>query len=214
VAREIPQAKFIAVLRDPVSRAYSHYWHQVRKGFEPLSFEQALLAEDERLRAQWESLKAAGLTRFGYFYGGCYAARLEPYLRLFPRGNFFFLLQEDLRERFQDTLGALAGFLGADEGFAFSPEHMNSPIQPRNRALYAVFQRARQPFALKESLKKILPRSLRTRMRSTMKRASVMPAEYPPMLPATERELRARYAAENRALEPVIDRDLSAWMPK
>src|SRR5688572_22417540 len=68
--------RFIAILREPVSRAYSHYWHQVRKGEESISFEQALLAEEERLSANWEKFRSAGLAKFGYFYGGCYFARL------------------------------------------------------------------------------------------------------------------------------------------
>ena len=50
IHRTIPEARLIAILRDPVMRAWSHYWHNVRRGREPLSFQRALAAEPERIR--------------------------------------------------------------------------------------------------------------------------------------------------------------------
>src|SRR6478609_8226330 len=49
VAAMLPDVRLIAILRDPVERAYSHYQRAPRNGREPLSFEQALAAERERL---------------------------------------------------------------------------------------------------------------------------------------------------------------------
>ena len=48
----VPEAKLIALVRDPVDRAYSHYQHEVALGREPLSFEDALAAEAERTRGE------------------------------------------------------------------------------------------------------------------------------------------------------------------
>ena len=44
-----PQVKIIALLRDPVNRSYSHYQERVGQGVEPMSFRDALLAEEARL---------------------------------------------------------------------------------------------------------------------------------------------------------------------
>jgi hypothetical protein len=49
MARTLPDARLIAILRDPGDCAYSHYWHNVRWGREPLSFREALAAEFRRL---------------------------------------------------------------------------------------------------------------------------------------------------------------------
>src|SRR6266480_7948081 len=49
VAGLVPEAKLIALVRNPVDRAYSHYQHEVALGREPLSFEDAVAAEYERL---------------------------------------------------------------------------------------------------------------------------------------------------------------------
>ena len=45
----LPGARLIVLLRDPVRRAYSHYWHERDKGRESLAFEDAVAAEAERL---------------------------------------------------------------------------------------------------------------------------------------------------------------------
>lgn len=45
----LPGVRLVLLLRDPVERAVSQYFHSVRLGLEPLSLEQALLAEPERL---------------------------------------------------------------------------------------------------------------------------------------------------------------------
>ncbi len=44
-----PNLKIIIILRNPVDRAYSHYFHSTRGGFESLSFEEAVKKESERL---------------------------------------------------------------------------------------------------------------------------------------------------------------------
>jgi len=56
VRATVPDAKLIALLRDPVDRALSHYHHEVALGREPLTFEQAIEAEPERTRGEEERL--------------------------------------------------------------------------------------------------------------------------------------------------------------
>lgn len=48
-----PDAKIIIMLRNPVDRAYSQYWHHVRLGWVEASFEEELEAEEARLREGW-----------------------------------------------------------------------------------------------------------------------------------------------------------------
>lgn len=52
----------IALLRDPVDRAYSHYHHELHNGTEPLSFEEAIEREAERLSGEWEKIGLAPTT--------------------------------------------------------------------------------------------------------------------------------------------------------
>jgi hypothetical protein len=53
----LPDARLILMLRDPVSRAYSHYQQEIVRGFEHLSFEEAIEAEPKRLAGQEERMR-------------------------------------------------------------------------------------------------------------------------------------------------------------
>ena len=55
----LPKARLIVLLRDPVERALSQYFHSRRLGFEPLPLEDALAAEAERLQSAPGALRAA-----------------------------------------------------------------------------------------------------------------------------------------------------------
>jgi hypothetical protein len=102
--------KLIFCLRDPVTRAFSHYLQCSRILVENESFEQALLLEPQRLAANY----FRGL-RQSYVGGSLYAAQVERFLRLFPRENLFFmLLEEDFQRNRAQTVDRLMSFLGVD----------------------------------------------------------------------------------------------------
>ena len=105
----VPQARVIALLRDPVDRALSHYNHEVALGREPLSFEDALAAEDGRLEGEVERMLADpryfSFAWWNHTYAarGRYAEQLEPWLRAFPAEQVLVLTTEELDA---DTQGA------------------------------------------------------------------------------------------------------------
>ena len=80
--RLLPEAKIIAMLREPTSRAFSHYNHNRRLGHEPLSFTDALAAEPERIAGERarlladSSYRALDLRRHGYVERGKYDEQL------------------------------------------------------------------------------------------------------------------------------------------
>lgn len=58
IAEALPRVRLIVLLRNPVDRAYSQYQHVVRLGYESLTFEDAIAAEDERLDGEVEKMRA------------------------------------------------------------------------------------------------------------------------------------------------------------
>ncbi len=98
----LPNARFIALLRDPVERAWSGYLHARLRGYEPLDFAAALDAEESRLRGEEERLLAdphyaSHAHRFqSYQSRGLYARQLSRWLEHFPRERFLLLRAEDL----------------------------------------------------------------------------------------------------------------------
>jgi len=115
----VPEAKLIVLVRDPVTRAYSHYQHEVALGREPLSFEEALDAEEERTRGEVERLVAdpRAFSRawwdHTYVARGRYAEQLERWLGRFPREQLLVIHTEDLGERPAETYAEILSFLGA-----------------------------------------------------------------------------------------------------
>lgn len=114
----VPQARLIAILRNPVDRAYSFYNHNLRAGLEELSFEQAIDREQERLEGQQERLRADE-TRFSfawehYSYAtrGVYVDQLREWTGCFPESQILVLRTEDLHEQPEQTLRLAFDFLG------------------------------------------------------------------------------------------------------
>jgi hypothetical protein len=118
IAKMTPDAKLIALLRDPVARAYSQYQHNVRREKEQLSFADALKREEDVLPAEEERMLADPnhlseiYHRWSYKRRGCYAEQIERYYRLFPREQLLIVKSEDFFERPQETYDQVLDFLG------------------------------------------------------------------------------------------------------
>ena len=117
-ATTVPQVKVIALLRDPVSRAFSQWQHNAARGLEHLGFEAALDAETERLAGEEERLvNESGYHSdrhrlWSYAARGCYADQLERWLAHYPRERVLVLRSEDLYNRPGATYGRALEFLG------------------------------------------------------------------------------------------------------
>ena len=100
VAEHLPQVKLIALLRDPVGRAYSHYQHEVARGFETLSFEEAIEAEPARLAGETERMLAEPLynsfahQHHSYLARGRYHEQLERWRARFDDRQLLVLSSE------------------------------------------------------------------------------------------------------------------------
>ena len=115
----VPETSLVVLLREPGERAYSHYQHELALGREPLSFEDALEAEDERLQGEVERLcadpKAFSLAWWNHTYvsRGLYADQLERWFELFPREQLLVLTTEELGARPAETYATILSFLAA-----------------------------------------------------------------------------------------------------
>src|SRR5581483_7937596 len=117
VAKVVPGAKLIVLLRNPVDRAYSHYYHEVELGHEKLSFEEALAQEEARTHEECARIVADQHYRsynhqhYTYLSRGIYANQVQRWLNLFPREQLLVIKSEDFYADpdgiFQQTLAFL-----------------------------------------------------------------------------------------------------------
>jgi hypothetical protein len=122
VARLVPDAKLIVLLRDPTSRAYSQYRQNVRWNVEPLSFDEALDAEAERLCAPLEQVmkgidgdRGTPLYRYSYASRGHYAEQLDRWHEHFPKEQFLILRSVDFQRDPEAGYRRVCRFLGLPE---------------------------------------------------------------------------------------------------
>lgn len=117
----LPDAKLIALLRNPVDRAFSHYQHNAGNGVEDLSFEEALAAEESRLAGEEGRLagdpgySCAAHRRYSYVARGMYELQLARWLGRYDRSSLEVLVSEEF---FAEPAGTFAGvlkFLGLPE---------------------------------------------------------------------------------------------------
>ena len=113
----LPAARLIVLLRDPVERALSQYFHSVQLGLEDLPLEQALAAEATRLAGAEAALRQPGgrhrsHQEHSYLSRSRYGGQLSRYGALFPRRRILLLRSEDLFQRPQRVWRRLERFLG------------------------------------------------------------------------------------------------------
>jgi hypothetical protein len=117
-AQLLPGVKLVALLRNPIDRALSHYQHEVRGGRESLSFAEAIAREPERLAGEEERLQSDphyySYNHHRYSYGrrGLYVDQLRRWVRFFPRSQLLVLQSEWLYRDPAAASGAVYDFLG------------------------------------------------------------------------------------------------------
>ena len=97
IAELLPNGRFILMLRDPISRAHSHFQHEAARGFEDLSFEEALEREEERLDGEEQRMIADpsyysfAHQHHSYIARGLYLAQIRRWHEVLPREQLLIL---------------------------------------------------------------------------------------------------------------------------
>lgn len=116
--KTVPHAKVIALLRDPVARAYSDYQHKYREGRDTLGFEEAIEAEGGRLRGERDRMLAdegyasPDYRKFSYLSRGIYVDQLRDWHNYFDRDQILILKSEDFFDRPLETWKLVLEYLG------------------------------------------------------------------------------------------------------
>ena len=133
-----PELKLIALLRDPVERAISHYYMEKSREREDLPLWLALLSEPFRLRGGRDPGEfGSPLRGYSYRRRGLYSLQLRNLYRCFDHRQILILRSRDLMERHDSVLRRVFSFLGVSEDVRIPPLIANAGIRG-GRAHHAV----------------------------------------------------------------------------
>lgn len=216
IAELCPQVKIIASLRDPVARAYSHYWHDVSRGRCDQSF--------DTVAANLDSLVVSR---------GHYAEQLERYIDAVGRERVHVIVFEALCEDLEAVAARACAFLDLQPppAAAFERERYNVARVPANLEL-RLWANRKLPWLLRKSYRGLLPEpgdspgmlhgAWRERLWShplAHHANRVLDAlrpkrRYPPMSAKTRQALGEHYRRVNTNLSALLGRDdLAQWWP-
>ena len=123
-----PSMRLVMCLRNPVTRAYSHWRMEYTRGKEPLDFDTALRVEIDRSRATLPLQDR----RYSYLDRGYYVHQIKRLWRFFGKEAVLILRQEDLLERPHDCLNQVCKHLGISPMPKIRPKHsrVGSVLKP------------------------------------------------------------------------------------
>ncbi len=221
IRESLPEAHLVALLRNPVDRAFSHWWHRHSRGLDERPFFESVRANrdhiergldfhgpegEERWRQSLVYNRKNVSTRYDlYLELGHYAEQLGRYLELFPRSQIEVVFFEDLERNPEQVTQGLWRFLGVD-----SNRSLESTV-PRNVASYrARSATVRRLGALPKPgfLKRWIPEAIQTRAGEYLKGRPIDP---PVLEPEAEAWLLEHFAPHNRALERLLELELPDW---
>ncbi len=195
----IPDVKLIAILRNPVDRAYSHYLRMRREGREPLeTFEEAIEAESRRIEENWAW--PWHYTRMGYYY-----RQMCRYLSVFDRSSIKVYKFNSLKNNTNKTLREIQKYLGVKLKEYKSSKRYNISGLPKSKITHKVMEGR---FFMKDILKKIIPSRVRTKLKRKIRKVNL---EKPEMSKETRARLYKEFKRDIEKLEDIIDKDLSDW---
>jgi hypothetical protein len=187
IAAELPGVRLVAVLRDPVDRAYSSYLHSLRDGNERRGAEQALQPGSR------------------YVDQGLYHPQLSRYFERFERSRMKVILYDDLANDPAAVMRDLYAFLGIDEHFAVDvATRHNAAAVPRLMLFNWMLSKGITTF---RRVFPWLPKDTGIAVR--IKRPFLRPPA--PLPPAIRRRLVDYFGDDIARTGQLIGRDLSRW---
>jgi hypothetical protein len=188
----LPDCRLVAILRNPVDRAWSWYQYARRGRNERRDFERFIQEDPVALG------------------GGLYHQHLQRYLVLFPRQQLLVLIYEEMVENPGHELGRLAAFLKVgmiwSDPAALLRERVNPGEAPRLRRSFALARQAAGKLARHD-----LNWPVRLAKRLGVRRWFGRTAEKPSLSPALRLRLADFYRDDVRMLGRLLERDLDVW---
>lgn len=180
IATTLPDVKILVLLRDPVERAHSHYWHNRSVGREKLEFAEAIAAEPKRI-----ARSTVHRARYSYLDRGRYGSQLENLSRFIPMERILVQTFDEITADPTTVYKRTCRFLGVSDDY--TPENLG---QVTNAFVEYHSPRLRD-------MTKGLPRKLRNAVALLNRKQS---GPYEPMNQETADFIRSETEEDNRRI--------------
>ncbi len=198
--------KFVLMLRNPVTRALSHYKMHVSRGNETISAKEAFETEASRLAEADYQTRA----RISFIDRGYYAAQLKRWLEFFPFENFHIVIFEEYIKDKANTYFDIEEFLGISHVDLNTEQRSNYTGIPRHRWIDHVLYRS----TLIQKVSKVFMPSekIRKKFKMWLKNKNTKVGQLEFNLQISEAEIFDKYFKKDIAeLETLLGRDLDLW---
>jgi hypothetical protein len=204
IAATIPNAKLIAIVRDPIDRAFSNWTHLWADGLEPeADFLRACRAEPQRIAAGWAPF-------WRYLELGRYGEQLQSLFRHFDASQVRVIRYRQLIDAPRETLDELCAFLGVRTGVLDGLPDANVGRWAADGVLNAALRRAiRFGAAAGAHAPPRVWRAGRRPLLAALQRGNV---PRPPLDPEARAQLVELFGDDNALLCRLLDADYSDWL--
>ncbi len=199
IKKYVPDTKLIAILRNPIERAYSDYLMNVREirgNLKPLA----------------EQVKTSATTSHTLLKG-LYYEGIKHFMTSFEPDQVKIFLYRDLRRDSAGLMKEMYDFIGVDSGFESDTTERSQTAQVRKNQSVNQFLRTDNPLrsAAAKLLKTVVSEQQRQKLRSYLIAANSAGKEKMPLSEEDRRLLEAYYREDILRLQDLLDRDLSSW---
>jgi Sulfotransferase domain len=213
IAEVRPDAKIIAILREPASFLRSLHLQFIQTYIETENdFAKALALEPARRAGREIPPYTYWPQALLYSEHVRYVEQLRRYEAVFPREQLLALVYDDFKADNESTVRQVLRFLEVDDSVPIEPLHVNPTVRARSQRAHELLHAVsvgRGPLSLtvKSAIKAVVPQRLRRGAVGAI-RERVLYTDPPPEDAATAAELRRRFKPEVVALADLLDRDL------
>lgn len=186
--------KMIILLRNPIKVSFSMYMHLKRDLREDLSLKDALNAQNQRLKDNWEWV-------WQYINIAMYSEQVEYYMKNFDKDNIKIIIFEDFINNIEVEFENILTFLNLNKEEVNLHKTHNKSGNPKSKSLQKLVLN-KNPLVM--LLKKMTPKQLKDKI-SNANIDTVKISEEDINL------LRPHFEEDIKKLESILNRDLSIW---
>ena len=202
IQRYVPDVKMIAILRNPVDRAYSDYLMHLRDGINAGKVRS--LSEQVKFKADTSSTIKKGL----------YYPPVKHYFDTFGQEKLKIFLYDDLTKDSLKMMQEIYRFIGVDDTFnPNTSKRAQAAAVPKNQTFNNLLQ-TKNPIrtTIASTLKLVMPLEMRHKLRSSLINFNSGGKDLKPLSSEERQILIDFYREDILKLQDLIQRDLSSWL--